>query len=59
MTGDVCDCGICEVETCDLCAAPVAFVDEDGDAWCRACWLAHIEGEQQRANDRWMAGGSQ
>lgn len=57
MTGDVCPCGICEIDACDLCAAPVAFVDEDGEAWCRSCWLAYLERVQERANLRWFSGG--
>lgn len=59
MTGDVCDCGICDVDTCDLCGRPITFIDEDGEAFCADCWLAYVDREQQRANDRWMAGGSQ
>jgi hypothetical protein len=62
MTGDVCDCGICEVETCDLCAAPVAFVDEDGEAWCRSCWENHQQRSVERAFMRllgaWHGGSS-
>jgi hypothetical protein len=55
MTGDVCDCGICEVETCDLCAAPVAFVDEDGEAWCRSCWESYQDDVNFAAFERELA----
>ena len=43
MTGDECECGICEIEQCDICAAPVAFVDDEGEAWCLACFARYQE----------------
>ena len=43
MTGDVCDCGLCAVDACDLCGGPVAFVDADGEAWCRSCHATYLE----------------
>lgn len=51
MTGDICDCGICEVEACDVCHGPVAFVDDEGEAWCRSCFDNY---EQQRAEAVWL-----
>lgn len=51
MTGDVCACGLCDVEACDLCASPVAFLDEDGEAWCAACWSRY---EENRAEAAWL-----
>jgi hypothetical protein len=58
MTDDTCPCADC-AETCDFCDRPKAVVDDYQEVYCAQCWLAHIEREQQRANDRWMAGGSQ
>lgn len=37
MTGDVCDCGLCHIDACDVCGQPVAFLDDDHEAWCLAC----------------------
>ena len=59
MSDDTCDCGACEADTCDVCGQPATLLDDHQESWCASCWLAHIEREQQRANDRWMAGGSQ
>jgi hypothetical protein len=44
MTGDECDsptCGLCHIDACDLCGEPVAFVDDEGEAWCMVCWDAY------------------
>ncbi len=63
MTGDVCDCGLCDVDACDRCGRPVAFLDEDGEAWCANCWesyqdavnsdLAERELEAWHGGDAW------
>ena len=58
MTSDECSCADC-AETCDYCGNDIQFIDEEGVAWCSACYADFVEREQQRANDRWMAGGSQ
>lgn len=55
---DECPCADC-AETCDFCDRPKAIVDVYQEVYCAACWQAHVEREQQRANDRWMAGGNQ
>lgn len=47
MTGDECPCGICEVESCDLCVAPVAFVDDEGEAWCLACFARYQDARDE------------
>lgn len=59
---DECDCGTCELDCCDICDGPVAFVDDFCEAWCRTCW---DEAEQRRneaaAEDearRWHGGDS-
>jgi hypothetical protein len=49
MTGDECACGICAVETCDVCGGLVAFLDDDGEAWCRSCFSNH----EQNLAERW------
>lgn len=51
MTGDECACGLCEVDACDVCGAPVAFVDDEGEAWCRDCWARYLE---NRAEAVWL-----
>ncbi len=38
LTDDVCGCGLCGVDTCDFCARPVARLDDEGVAYCAACW---------------------
>lgn len=53
MTGDVCECGICDVESCDLCGAPVAFVDDEGEAWCGACWARWLDAQAEVVWLRW------
>lgn len=51
MTGDECACGLCGVETCDVCGEPMAFVDDEGEAWCAACWSRYRE---DRAEAAWL-----
>jgi uncharacterized Zn finger protein (UPF0148 family) len=51
MTGDICECGICAIETCDLCGQPVAFVDDEGEAWCAEC---HARYQENRAEAVWL-----
>ena len=55
---DTCPCADC-AETCDFCDQPKFIVGDHQEVYCEDHWLDHIEDEQQRANDRWMAGGSQ
>ena len=47
MTGDTCDCGICAVDVCDLCGEPVAFVDDEGEAWCLACFARYQDARDE------------
>ena len=35
------------METCDLCAAPVAFVDDEGEAWCLACFARYQDARNE------------
>lgn len=54
MTGDECDsptCGLCHIDACDLCGDPVAFVDDEGEAWCVACWKRYLD---ERAEAVWL-----
>ena len=55
MTGDVCDCGICDIDVCDVCSEPVAFVDEDGEAWCAACSDNYQQMQHEQAAERELA----
>lgn len=34
----MCDCGTCDVDACDRCGRPIAFLDDEHTAWCRRCW---------------------
>lgn len=38
MSDDVCGCGICEIETCDVCGRPSWRIDDYNESWCRRCW---------------------
>lgn len=52
MTGDECACGLCAVETCDVCGGPVAFLDDEGEAWCRSCFENHEQQQHEAAAER-------
>ena len=38
MLDDICDCGLCEVDTCDTCDGPSYRLDDEGTSYCRRCW---------------------
>lgn len=38
MGDDVCGCGICEIETCDVCGRPSWRIDDYNESWCLSCW---------------------
>lgn len=50
--GDECDCGICEVDTCDLCQRPALFIDTEQEAWCAVCWDDYQQTEAERITER-------
>lgn len=39
LTDDVCECGWCTVDLCEICERrPVTRLDDEGTAYCSACW---------------------
>lgn len=43
MNGDECDCGVCEVATCDLCGGVCDRIEDDLTATCESCrWQATL-----------------
>lgn len=67
MSGDVCDCGLCDVDVCDLCGGHDGLrVHDDCEVLCRSCFenyeqmqneqMAERELSAWHGGDDWMGG---